>query len=317
MKMYTLSAAIVAALISGIAFAADAPAFEARSIVADGGMSKELHETWNIPADGRVELSNVRGTVTVTTWDKSVADLSGTLGHDSKLEISGDTSHIDLKVGGMKDSWMHGNGPNTDSDLVLRIPRTVALDVSVVSADAKVNGVAGKTLEVASVSGTVSVNSAAPDVDINSVSGDVMFDTAANTAMTRAHLQTVSGNINAKGLSGRVKLETVSGDILLDASQVQDLEAGTVSGDAKLTLSPSGRASVKLETMSGDLRVHLPSSVSAHIEATTFSGGIDSDFGKVQEKGMGPGSTLDAQVGAGDARITANSFSGSIEFRKQ
>ncbi len=315
MKKYTLYIAIAAALMSAHAFGADG-AIEARTILAEGGMSKDLHETWNIPADGRVEVSNISGSVTVTTWDKHVADLSGSLGHDSKLEISGDATHLNLKVDSAKGGRMH-NGPSTDSDLILRLPRAVALDLNVISADAKVNGIAGKTLEVASVSGTVSVSSGAPDVDINSVSGDVMFDTAANTAMTRAHLQTVSGNINAKGLSGRVKLETVSGDIVLDASQVQDLEAGTVSGDAKLTLSPLGRASVKLETMSGDLRVHLPSSVSAHIEATTFSGGIDSDFGKVQEKGMGPGSTLDAQAGSGDARITANSFSGSIEFRKQ
>jgi Putative adhesin len=315
MKKYTLYIAIAAALMSAYAFGADG-AIEARTILAEGGMSKDLHETWNIPADGRVEVSNISGSVTVTTWDKPVADLSGSLGHDSKLEISGDATHLNLKVGSVNEGRTH-NGPSTDSDLILRLPRAVALDLNVISADAKVNGVAGKTLEVASVSGTVSINSGAPDVDINSVSGDVAFDAAANTTMTRAHLQTVSGNINAKGLSGRVKLETVSGDILLDASQVQDLEAGTVSGDAKLTLAPTGRASVKLETMSGDLRVHLPSAVSAHIEATTFSGGIDSDFGKVQEKGMGPGSTLDAQAGSGDARITANSFSGSIEFRKQ
>jgi hypothetical protein len=314
MKKYTICIAIAAALMSTTAFSADG-AIEARTVVAEGGMSKDLHETWNIPADGRVEVSNISGSVTVTTWDKPVADLSGTLGHDSKLEISGDATHLNLKVDSIKGGWMH-NGPSSDSDLILRLPRTVALDLSVVSADAKVNGVAGKTLEVASVSGTVSVNSGAPDVDVNSVSGDVSVD-GTNAAMTRAHLQTVSGNINAKGLNGRVKVETVSGDILLDAGQVQDLEAGTVSGDAKLSLSPTGHASVKLETMSGDLRVHLPSAVSAHIEATTFSGGIDSDFGKVQEKGMGPGSSLDTQAGSGDARITANSFSGSIEFRKQ
>ena len=105
--------------------------------------------------------------------------------------------------------------------------------------------------------------------------------------------------------------------MVVSAGAVQDLEAGTVSGDATLTFAPASHASVKLESMSGDLRVHLPSSVSAHIEATTFSGGIDSDFGKVQTQEMGPGSSLDAQAGAGDARINAQSFSGNIELRKQ
>lgn len=315
MKKYTLQIAIAAALIAaaGSAFAADK--VEARSIVADSG-DKDLHESWSVAADARVEISNVRGTVAVSAWDKPEVSLDGSLGSDSKLDISGDASHLTLKVTGEKDSWVHGKGPDSDSDLTLRVPRSVALDVSVVSADANVTGIAGKTLEVASVSGGIAVNSGAPDIDVNSVSGDVTFD-STNTSMTRAHLQTVSGNINAKGLAGHVKLETVSGDMVVSAGAVQDLEAGTVSGDANLTFAPSSHASVKLESMSGDLRVHLPASVSAHIEATTFSGGIDSDFGKVKTQEMGPGSSLDAQAGAGDARINAQSFSGNIELRKQ
>jgi len=315
MKKYTLRFAIAAALFAAAATACAADKVESRTVVADSS-DKDLHESWSVAADARVEISNVRGTVAVTAWDKPEVSLDGSLGSDSKLDIGGDPSHLTLKVSGEKDSWIHGNGPNSDSDLVLRVPRTVALDVNVVSADANVSGAAGKTLEVASVSGTISVNSGAPDVDVNSVSGDVTFDNSG-PAMTRAHLQTVSGNINAKGLAGHVKVETVSGDMVVSAGNVQDLEAGTVSGDANLTFTPAGHASVKLESMSGDLRVHLPSSVSAHIEATTFSGGIDSDFGKVHTQEMGPGSSLDAQAGAGDARINAQSFSGNIELRKQ
>ncbi len=315
MKKYTLHFAIAAALIAAAGSAAAADKVEPRAIVADSG-DKDLHESWSVAADARLEISNVRGSVAVSAWDKPEVSLDGSLGRESKLDISGDAGHLTLKVIGKKDSWVHGNGPETDSDLVLRVPRTVALDLSVVSADANVTGVGGKALEVASVSGGVSVNSGAPDVDVNSVSGDVTFDHSGAT-MTRAHLQTVSGNINAKGLAGHVKLETVSGDMVVIAGAVQDLEAGTVSGDATLTFAPDSHASVKLESMSGDLRVHLPASVSAHIEATTFSGGIDSDFGKVKTQEMGPGSSLDAQAGAGDARINAQSFSGSIELRKQ
>jgi predicted membrane protein len=315
MKKYTLCFAIAAALVAAAASVAAADKVESRSIAASGG-DKDLHETWSVSADARVEISNVRGTVTVSGWDKPEVSLDGSLGRDSKLDISGDAGHLMLKVTGEKDSWVHGNGPDTDSDITLRVPRAAALDVNVVSADANVTGIAGKTLEVASVSGGISVNSGVPDVDVNSVSGDVTFD-HTGAAMMRAHLQTVSGNINAKGLNGRVKVETVSGDMVVSAGAVQDLEAGTVSGDANLTFAPASHASVKLESMSGDLRVHLPSSVSAHIEATTFSGGIDSDFGKVQTQEMGPGSSLDAQAGAGDARINAQSFSGNIELRKQ
>ena len=62
--------------------------------MAEGGTSKDLHETWNVAGDGSIEINNVRGTVTVTTWGKPAADLSGTLGGDSKLDISGDAGHL-------------------------------------------------------------------------------------------------------------------------------------------------------------------------------------------------------------------------------
>ena len=54
----------------------------------------------------------------------------------------------------------------------------------------------------------------------------------------------------------------------------------------------------------------------AHVDASTFSGDIHSDFGKVQTKDRGPGSSLDAKVGNGDAQIDMQSFSGSLELRK-
>lgn len=68
MKMYTLCAAVIGVLTAGGAYAADAWKVETRAIVAEGSASKDLHETWDIANDARVEISNVRGTVTITTW---------------------------------------------------------------------------------------------------------------------------------------------------------------------------------------------------------------------------------------------------------
>ena len=59
-----------------------------------------------------------------------------------------------------------------------------------------------------------------------------------------------------------------------------------------------------------------PANLSAHVDASTFSGDIHSDFGKAQTKEHGPGSSLDAKVGDGDAQIEMQSFSGDLELRK-
>ncbi len=299
------------------ALAADAGAIQDRDIVADGAAAKTLDESWHVAADASIEIGNVRGKVDVSGWDKADAALSGSLGAGSKLEISGDAQHLVLRVESAGKSWFGGNGPDHDSDLVLHVPRAVALKLDVVSADANVTGLTGKSLAVNSVSGTLNLSSAAANVEVDSVSGNVSFAATASNAAARAHLQTVSGDITAKGLDGRVKLETVSGNVSLDSAQVQDLETGSVSGDARIQTALAANGHMRLESMSGDIHLHLPAALSAHIAASTFSGDIRSDYGTVQRKERGPGSSLDARIGDGDAQISAQSFSGNIELRKQ
>ena len=297
-----------------LALAADAP--QDTSIVADSD-DKTLAQSWNIAADARVEVDNVRGTVAVTGWDQPQVQLSGTLGGGSRLEISGDAQHLTLRVRGKGSRWFGGDGPDSDSELVLKVPRAAALRVAVVSADANVSGMAGKSLDVNGVSGKLTLSSDAPQIDVNSVSGDVVFNATRSNGAGRAHLQTVSGDIRAHGLGGRIKLETVSGEIGLDGGEVDELETGSVSGDAKLAVAPSAHAHISLQSMSGDIRLQVPAAVSGHIEAKTFSGDIMSDFGKARSREHGSGSDLDAHIGDGDAQIRAETFSGDVELRKQ
>jgi hypothetical protein len=292
-----------------------AGAIENRTIDASSE-EKTLSETWAVAADARIDVENVRGNVTVTGWDKPQVELQGELGSGSRLVISGDAAHLGLRVDGTEDGESGKHGPSSDSELVLRVPRGAELQIQVVSADASVADMAGKSIEVHGVSGNLGVRSAAAEIDIESVSGDVSFAAPQPNAGARAHLQTVSGNINAKNLGGRVKLDTVSGDIGLDDAPVQELETGTVSGEVRLHVTPAARARLHLNSMSGVVRLYLPDALSAHIDASTFSGDIHSDFGSVRTRNYGPGSSLKAQVGGGDADIELESFSGDIEIRK-
>ncbi|MDR3388055.1 MAG: DUF4097 family beta strand repeat-containing protein [Rudaea sp.] len=303
-------------LLAATGRAADVTAAQEQTIAADAG-TKALDQSWHVAADARIEVDNVRGSVAVTGWDRAEVKLGGSLGAGSRLDISGDEHHLVLRVKGGGNGWFGNNGPDHDSDLVVSVPRAAVLKVGVVSADATVSGVSGKSLDVDGVSGKLNVTSDAPEIDISSVSGGIVFSASQADVVGHTHLQTVSGDIDARKIGGRIKLETVSGDIGLDAGQVQELETGTVSGDAKVQLVPAPHAHLNLESMSGNIGLRLPASLSAHIEAQTFSGDIGSDFGKVQHKERGPGSSLDARVGDGDAQINTQTFSGGIQVRKQ
>lgn len=270
-------------------------------------------------AQARVEVHNVRGSVTITAWDKDEVALGGSLGEGSKLEVSGSPDHLIVRVanpdGSSGWSWWGGNrGPREDTVLSLSVPRAAAIEVEVVSADARVEGLAGsREIEVDSVSGDVRVQAQGERFGLQSVSGDI----EASGSAQRAHVESVSGDVDASGLDGEITVETVSGRVRATGTGVTRLEAGTVSGDLDFDLGLAPGARIDVETMSGDLTLHVPADVSARIEASTFSGSIRSDIGTVEEEEHGPGSSLKATAGSGQGSINLESFSGDIELRKR
>lgn len=318
----TLRLAILAALALGnvgYLHAVEPAAPQSLTITTEGGEDRKLDQAWSVAGDAMIEVHNVRGTVTVSAGDSNRVTLGGSLGSGSKLAVSGDAHHLELEVEarGDKHGWFGTSGPDSDSDLILTVPHSASLKVEAVSADVKVAGVDGKSLSLASVSGDVVASGNAPQVDIENVSGNVKFDTGSSDGAGRMHLQTVSGDVLAKGGGGRIKLETVSGEVTLRTAEVQEIEAGTVSGTIEIYATPAKHGRVHLDTMSGSVRVHVPANLSARIEAETFSGSLHSDFGKVEKPEYGPGSSLSTRVGDGDASINAQAFSGDVEIRKQ
>jgi hypothetical protein len=297
------------------AFALDPP--HDATIVADSGAT-QLNQAWRIANTATVEVHNVRGSVVVSAGEPGQATLSGELGSGSKLVIAGSEQHLEVRIDSDKDgSWFGNHGPHSDSDLVLKIPAGASLRVALVSADGRVTGIDGKSVNVESVSGRVTVTSGSPEISIENVSGDIALSASHAEADKRIHAQTVSGDIEVDGASGRVKLDTVSGRARATGSEVQEFEAGSVSGDVDLNAAIGKHGRMQISTMSGNVHATVPATLSAHIEAETFSGRIRSDFGSVKKPQYGPGSSLDATVGDGDVQIKTKSFSGNVDIVKR
>ena len=276
-----------------------------------------INETRAVNADARIEVSNVKGAVTVSAWDKAEVAISGTLGEGTKaLLVEGGGAHLTIKVEAPDRQGWFGWGSDTrmgNTLLDIKVPRNAEMTIDVVSAEVSVAGVAGRSLNIDSVSGGLRLDSGAREIDVDSVSGDVDLTGSAE----RAHLESVSGNLRARGLTGEMKFETVSGDIDAEGGVYREIGAGTVSGDINLRGTPAPGARVDVETMSGDVHLYLPADVSARLRASTFSGSIRSDFGKAEEPDHGPGSSLDATQGSGSGQIGIETFSGDIEIRQQ
>lgn len=278
-----------------------------------------IEQSRAVNPDARIEISNVKGAVSVTAWDKSEVAISGTLGEGSKgLAVEGGGDRLSIKVQGPQQQgggWFSWGGQSRMGDTLLdiKVPKSAALKIDVVSADVTVAGVAGRSLDVNGVSGKMRLDSGAGEVEVDSVSGSIEL---VGTA-TRAHLQTVSGDIRARGLGGKLRFESVSGDVGADNGSYRELDASTVSGNIELRGTPEPAARISAESMSGDIRLYLPATVSTSLRASSFSGSINSDFGTVERPEHGPGTRLEATSGNGDGRIKIETFSGDVEVRRQ
>jgi hypothetical protein len=81
-------------------------------------------------------------------------------------------------------------------------------------------------------------------------------------------------------------------------------------------LDPKGR--YKFASHSGTVTLTIPPATSAHFSIETFNGEVDSDFPYTLQpnRERRNGQRLEFNVGAGEARVTAESFSGGVVIRR-
>ncbi|WP_109124196.1 DUF4097 family beta strand repeat-containing protein [Dyella sp. C11] len=276
-----------------------------------------INLTHSATPNARISISNVKGAVTVSAWDRNQVQVTGRLGDGAKpLAIEGDDSNMTIKVESQgKSGWFNWGSDTSMSSTTLdvRVPKGASLDVDVVSAPMNIDGIDGGSLKVNTVSGKARINARSPSIDADAVSGSI--ELAGNA--DKVNLQTVSGDILAPNVGGEANLQTVSGRIRVSGGPWRKLNLSTVSGDVQLAggLAPNGTFDV--DSMSGDVQVQVPSNLSAVIKASTFSGDLRSDFGTVKKVEHGPGSELHATAGAGGAKMNIETFSGDLRIRQQ
>ena len=267
--------------------------------------------------NARIEITNIKGAVTITAWDRNQVQVSGRLGEGAKpLTIDGNNSDMSIKVEpeGGKSGWFNWNSDTSmePSTLELRVPKGASLNVEVVSAPLGIDGIEGGAIKVNSVSGKIRINARTPSLEANSVSGSIELAGHAGDVQ----LQTVSGDILAPSVGLNAELQTVSGRIHVNGGPWHKLNLSTVSGDVQLGGGVAGSGSYSIDSMSGDVQLQLPSDLSATIHATSFSGDMRSDFGTPKKNDNGPGSELNTTAGNGGGKMTIETFSGDLRIKK-
>jgi Putative adhesin len=279
-----------------------------------GSAELVVDETKPASATGLVEIEGVSGKFTITGTDQAAVSVKGTLDEAAVLHFTSSGDHTVIMVKLPRAHSFSGINRNGMCDLAIQVPAGSNVSASLVSADVKASGVNGE-LRLETVSGDVTVSDHPAEVEAKSVSGDVKI--LATTSRLKA--ETVSGGVTIQGPDGEAEVSSVSGDLEVNGGRFRNLDASTVSGDLSFAGDLTPDSQVDLSSHSGDVELKLPATISARFEMQTFSGDITNGFSDSQagedESGVG-GRKLTFTVGAGDARIKVNSFSGSVKLTK-
>ncbi len=297
---------LVAALLSGVAIAAHA---------ADTAFSKQVQ----IGTQNRVLISNVAGSVTISTWDRKEVDVQGEVGDGvERVEVGQESGIVDVKVLLKDDNdWAGMNWRKGSARLQIKVPADAMVEASTVSASISTNGLRGRQ-RLKSVSGDIRSDvTANGDLDFKTVSGRV--DLTGNGAGARVRASSVSGDVSLNHIGGDVDARSTSGDVDIDAQGASAVHATVVSGDITLRGALAREADVDASSVSGRVKVNAQFPGGFNYDVNTFSGAIRNCFGADVDRnegrrGFGGGSRLAGSRGEGKATVRARSHSGAVEL---
>lgn len=270
-----------------------------------------------VPADpaGMVEIHNVAGSVEVVGGDRREVHVTGTLADNvERLDLERDGDRVIVRVV-LEENWRSRSWNGTE--LTVEVPRDSELRVDAVSANVDVRGVRGEQ-RLSSVSGNVDVQDVAGDLTVSSVSGNVIVRGSERQAVTRA--KSVSGSVRIEGVAGTLEADSVSGSVDVEATTVSRVQLKSISGNVTLRSGLADDARVEAQTTSGNVRFVIVGDTDGEYDLASFSGGIRNCFGPPAPgpAAFGPPNRQHRfREGAGDARVRANSMSGTIDLCKR
>jgi DUF4097 and DUF4098 domain-containing protein YvlB len=277
--------------------------------LAQPATADEINKKIAASPQGKVEISNTSGSVTITGWNRNEVEVTGEVGEGSEgLEFTSSGGITRIKVVLPKKS-----GNVDDSDLDIRVPAGSSLAVNTISADINVEGVTGAQ-RLQSVSADIGTAAGSEDVECKTVSGDISVVGSGRRGLLT--ITTVSGDANVLRGAGEVNANTVSGNVNLDLGDTSRSRLRSTSGDLNLRGKLIGEARLDVESISGDVRVDLTGPIAAEFDVSTFNGEISNCFGPKASRTdeYVPGRELRFREGNGSGRVRIKTLNGDINL---
>jgi hypothetical protein len=188
--------------------------------------TERFEQSYPFNPNGKISVSNVNGSITVTAWDKNEIKLEAVKIADSKerladvqikIDAKQDSFSVETDYGSWKNNngtWKNKNYGKLEVQYTLMVPRTAILD------------------EIETVNGSVTISNMVGRVNANAV----------------------NGNVKATNLRGAAEIETVNGVTEADFDSLENtskISLSTVNGQVRLVIPSDADATIKAETVNG------------------------------------------------------------------
>lgn len=309
-------------------------------------------KTVRLGSEGAIDLHNMSGNITVTRGGGSDATIEAVkvarAATDEaaremlqlvKVDIAERAGRVDVRT-----NYPHverGRGMprpehrnvNVAVHYTITAPAGTRLRVNTMSGGISVSDITGE-LSLEAMSGTVRIERAGRITTARTMSGDVVITGAKSDGVIDTG--TMSGSVTLKQVRARrLAVGAVSGTITLVDVDCERLDAQTTSGPITYdgALAKNGR--YRFGTHSGDVKVAVAGDTGFELDASSWSGGVQSELKLKDEQreagGFRPGRPGPARVSAGGERarslrgvygdgsavLDINTFNGTVIITKR
>jgi hypothetical protein len=168
-------------------------------------------------------------------------------------------------------------------------------------------------VEITVVSGPVVLSNFHERVTVKGVSGELTLAGVYGPTS----VSTVSGAVTVEQATDDLKVKAVSGSITVIAGAGGDIDLNTVAGGITVDLDDPMPGRVRATCVSGGLTVRLPHNPDVEVDVTSTSGRATTAFPEITRSRQPGSSRLSGVVGAGTARLTGHTVSGSITLLRR
>ncbi len=313
----------------------------ARSIAADSPVewqrradreeqTERITRTLKIGSNGELDISNIAGDIIVSRGGGSEATIeivktaNARTAEDARqmlglvqVEISERSGRGEVRTrypSSQERGQKHRN-INVSVACTIVTPADTRLIVRSISGNIKVSDIKGD-LSLETVSGTVDISKAGRISGAKSISGEVTI--ADSTIEGPVEAGSISGAVIVRGVQARrLSLSSISSGITVENSNVERIDAQTMSGDVEFQSGLTGNGRYELKSHSGDVRVTLTGNTGFELEADSWSGSVRADLSNFKSRGEAADGrnrrrTLRGTVGDGSAFLNITTFSGNV-----